>query len=124
EALLAAAAVLWPGLLVRVVRNWQGRMPGTVFLDALDALTRGKVQALVAELWRLHGCAILLVTHDVEEALLLADRVLVMDEGRIAHEVTVDLPRPRDLTAPEFVTLRARLLNWLGVTRTLEGTPS
>jgi NitT/TauT family transport system ATP-binding protein len=102
--------------------------PAVLLLDepfgALDALTRGKVQALVAELWRLHGCAILLVTHDVEEALLLADRVLVMDEGRIAHELTVDLPRPRDLTAPEFVTLRARLLNWLGVTRTLEGTPS
>ena len=68
------------------------------------------MQQLVAELWQRHGCAILLVTHDVEEALLLADRVLVMDEGRIAHELTVDLPRPRDLTAPEFVTLRARLL--------------
>lgn len=86
--------------------------------------TRQRVQQLVAELWQRHGCAILLVTHDVEEALLLADQVLVMDEGRIAHELTVDLPRPRDLTAPEFVTLRARLLTWLGVTRTLEGTPS
>jgi sulfonate transport system ATP-binding protein len=82
------------------------------------------VQQLVAELWQRHGCAILLVTHDVEEALLLADRVLVMDEGRIAHELTVGLPRARDLTAPEFVTLRARLLTWLGVTRTLEGIPS
>ena len=104
------------------------REPELLLLDepfgALDALTRGKVQQLVAELWRLHGCAILLVTHDVEEALLLADRVLVMDEGRIAHELPVDLPRPRELTAPEFVTLRARLLNWLGVTHTLEGTPS
>ncbi|WP_030660357.1 ABC transporter ATP-binding protein [Streptomyces cellulosae] len=104
------------------------REPELLLLDepfgALDALTRGKVQQLVAELWERHGCAILLVTHDVEEALLLADRVLVMDEGRIAHELTVGLPRPRDLTAPEFVTLRARLLNWLGVTRTLEGTPS
>jgi sulfonate transport system ATP-binding protein len=104
------------------------REPELLLLDepfgALDALTRGRVQQLVAELWQRHGCAILLVTHDVEEALLLADRVLVMDEGRIAHELTVDLPRARDLTAPEFVTLRARLLNWLGVTRTLEGTPS
>ncbi len=104
------------------------REPELLLLDepfgALDALTRGRVQQLVAELWQRHGCAILLVTHDVEEALLLADRVLVMDEGRIPHELTVDLPRPRDLTAPEFVSLRARLLNWLGVTRTLEGTPS
>ncbi|HEY8985554.1 MAG TPA: ABC transporter ATP-binding protein [Streptomyces sp.] len=104
------------------------REPELLLLDepfgALDALTRGKVQQLVAQLWRQHGCAILLVTHDVEEALLLADRILVMDEGRIAHELTVDLPRPRDLTASGFVSLRARLLGWLGVTRTLEGTPS
>jgi sulfonate transport system ATP-binding protein len=112
------------------------REPELLLLDepfgALDALTRGRVQQLVAELWQRHGCAILLVTHDVEEALLLADRVLVMDEGRIAHDLTVDLPRPRDLTSPEFVTLRARLLGWLGVTqahspadaKTLEGTPS
>ncbi|NEA68885.1 ABC transporter ATP-binding protein [Streptomyces sp. SID12488] len=103
--------------------------PELLLLDepfgALDALTRGRVQQLVAELWQRHGCAILLVTHDVEEALLLADRVLVMDEGRIAHDLTVGLPRPRDLTSPEFVTLRARLLGWLGVTaHTLEGTPS
>jgi sulfonate transport system ATP-binding protein len=104
------------------------REPELLLLDepfgALDALTRGKVQQLVAELWQSHGCAILLVTHDVEEALLLADRVLVMDDGRIAHELIVDLPRPRDLTTPDFVALRARLLGWLGVTRTLEGTPS
>jgi sulfonate transport system ATP-binding protein len=68
----------------------------------------------------------------VEEALLLADRVLVMDEGRIAHDLTAGLPRPRDLTAPEFVALRARLLGWLGVTpanipadaKALEGTLS
>lgn len=104
------------------------REPELLLLDepfgALDALTRGKVQQLVAELWRSHGCAILLVTHDVEEALLLADRILVMDEGRIAHELTVELPRPRDLTDPQFVSQRAQLLGWLGVTRTLEGTPS
>ncbi|MER5787068.1 ABC transporter ATP-binding protein [Streptomyces sp. NPDC001980] len=104
------------------------REPELLLLDepfgALDALTRGRVQQLVAELWQSHGCAVLLVTHDVEEALLLADRVLVMDGGRIAHELTVGLPRPRDLTTPDFVSLRARLLGWLGVTRTLEGTPS
>ncbi|AGZ42721.1 ABC transporter ATP-binding protein [Actinoplanes friuliensis] len=95
------------------------REPDLLLLDepfgALDALTRTKAQALVAELWARHDCAILLVTHDVEESLLLADRVLVMDHGGIAHEVTVDLPRPRDVGDPRFVELRAQLLSWLGV---------
>ncbi|MBK1783717.1 ABC transporter ATP-binding protein [Prauserella cavernicola] len=95
------------------------REPELLLLDepfgALDALTRAKAQRLVIDLWRQHGCAVLFVTHDVEESLLLADRVLVMDEGRIAHEVTVDLPRPRDVGDPTFVALRGRLLGWLGV---------
>ncbi|MEE1803337.1 ABC transporter ATP-binding protein [Streptomyces sp. JV176] len=95
------------------------RDPELLLLDepfgALDALTRAKAQRLVGELWQRHGCSILLVTHDVEESLLLADRVLVMDAGGIAHEVTVDLPRPRALGSPEFVALRSQLLDWLGV---------
>ncbi|HKS47344.1 MAG TPA: ABC transporter ATP-binding protein [Amycolatopsis sp.] len=95
------------------------REPDLLLLDepfgALDALTRAKAQRLVAELWQRHGCAVLLVTHDVEESLLLADRVLVMDGGRIAHEIHVDLPRPRDVGDPAFVSARARLLSWLGV---------
>jgi sulfonate transport system ATP-binding protein len=95
------------------------REPDLLLLDepfgALDALTRTKAQALVAELWARHDCAILLVTHDVEESLLLADRVLVMDHGGIAHEVTVDLPRPRDVGDPRFVELRAQLLSGRGV---------
>jgi sulfonate transport system ATP-binding protein len=82
---------------------------------ALDALTRIKAQHLVAELWQRHGCAVLLVTHDVEESLIVADRVLVMDGGGIAHEVRVELPRPRDVGHPEFVALRTQLLAWLGV---------
>ena len=64
------------------------REPKLLLLDepfaALDALTRLKTQALVASLWRAHRPAVLLVTHDVDEALLLADRVLVLDEGHIA----------------------------------------
>ncbi|MFE9767537.1 ABC transporter ATP-binding protein [Streptomyces sp. NPDC005808] len=134
EVGIAERATVWPKTLsggqaqrVSLARALV-REPELLLLDepfgALDALTRGKVQQLVGELWQRHGCAILLVTHDVEEALLLADRVLVMDEGHIAHDVTVDLPRPRDLTASEFVTLRARVLGWLGVAPTLEGTPS
>ncbi len=95
------------------------REPDLLLLDepfgALDALTRIKAQQLVDELWQRRGCAVLLVTHDVEEALLLADRVLVMDEGRIAYESQVDLPRPRDIGDPRFAELRARLLDRLGV---------
>lgn len=95
------------------------REPALLLLDepfgALDALTRVKAQQLVAELWQRHRCAILLVTHDVDEALLLADRVLVMDEGVIAHEVSVTLPRPRSTETPGFAVLRSRLLHWLGV---------
>ncbi|MGY5133087.1 ABC transporter ATP-binding protein [Streptomyces nigrescens] len=95
------------------------REPDLLLLDepfgALDALTRIKAQRLVAELWRERGCAVLLVTHDVEEALLLADRALVMEGGRIAYETTVDLPRPRDISDPRFGALRARLLDRLGV---------
>ncbi|MFI9352626.1 ABC transporter ATP-binding protein [Streptomyces lydicus] len=99
------------------------REPDLLLLDepfgALDALTRIKAQQLVAELWQERGCAVLLVTHDVEEALLLADRALVMEDGRIAYETTVDLPRPREISDPGFGALRARLLSRLGV----EGAP-
>ncbi|MVO85789.1 ATP-binding cassette domain-containing protein [Streptomyces sp. p1417] len=95
------------------------REPDLLLLDepfgALDALTRVKAQRLVDELWQRRGCAVLLVTHDVEEAVLLADRVLVMDEGVIAHEQRIDLPRPRDIADPRFAALRAGLLERLGV---------
>ncbi len=95
------------------------REPQLLLLDepfgALDALTRIKAQQLVGELWQRHRCAILLVTHDVEEALLLADRVLVMDEGVIAHELTVKLARPRSVEQPGFGALRSHLLQCLGV---------
>jgi sulfonate transport system ATP-binding protein len=95
------------------------RQPDLLLLDepfaALDALTRIKAQDLVADLWQRHGPAVLLVTHDVQEALLLADRALVMKDGVIAHEVRVSLPRPRDLSHPDFSHLRGQLLSWLGV---------
>jgi sulfonate transport system ATP-binding protein len=95
------------------------REPDLLLLDepfsALDALTRIKAQRLVGELWQRHGCAILLVTHDVEEALLLADRVLVMHEGRIGYDKVLNLPRPREVGDPEFVAMRAELLARLGV---------
>ncbi|RWX60239.1 ATP-binding cassette domain-containing protein [Mesorhizobium sp. M2A.F.Ca.ET.039.01.1.1] len=95
------------------------REPDLLLLDepfaALDALTRIKAQELVGELWQRHGCAVLLVTHDVEEAVLLADRVLVMKDGVIAHEERIGLPRPRDVAEPVFARTRGTLLDWLGV---------
>ncbi|MCX5197308.1 ABC transporter ATP-binding protein [Streptomyces sp. NBC_00249] len=95
------------------------REPDLLLLDepfgALDALTRIKAQQLVAELWQRRGCAVLLVTHDVDEAVLLADRVLVMDQGRISCDVPVPLERPRTVGDPRFAELRARLLAELGV---------
>lgn len=95
------------------------REPDLLLLDepfgALDALTRIKAQQLVAELWQRRGCAVLLVTHDVDEALLLADRVLVMREGGIAYDTAVGLDRPRGIGAPGFAGLRSRLLSELGV---------
>ncbi|WUV20456.1 ABC transporter ATP-binding protein [Streptomyces sp. NBC_01485] len=98
------------------------REPDLLLLDepfgALDALTRIKAQQLVGELWQRRGCAVLLVTHDVEEAVLLADRVLVMDDGIIAHEQEIGLDRPRDIADPRFAELRAGLLRRLGVNPT------
>ncbi|MDX3781652.1 ABC transporter ATP-binding protein [Streptomyces europaeiscabiei] len=100
------------------------REPDLLLLDepfgSLDALTRIKAQRLVGELWQRRGCAVLLVTHDVEEAVLLADRVLVMDDGVIAYETPVDLDRPRDLTDARFAELRGQLLERLGVDTTAE----
>lgn len=95
------------------------REPDLLLLDepfaALDALTRIKAQVLVGDLWQRYACAILLVTHDVEEAALPADRILVMKNGMIGHEVRVALPRPRNRADGEFVLLRRLLLRWFGV---------
>jgi sulfonate transport system ATP-binding protein len=95
------------------------REPKLLLLDepfaALDALTRLKTQGLVASLWTTHRPAILLVTHDVDEALLLADRVLVLDKGRITLDWPVDLERPRRHAQTGFTELRVGLLRELGV---------
>ncbi|MBQ0853825.1 ABC transporter ATP-binding protein [Streptomyces sp. BH-SS-21] len=92
--------------------------PDLLLLDepfgALDAPARAGAQRLVGELWQRHGCAVLLATSDVEEAALLADRVLVMDAGAIAYEIAVELDRPRDRTDARFAELRAGLLERLG----------
>ena len=95
------------------------RAPKLLLLDepfaALDALTRLRMQAMVAALWQAHQPAVLLVTHDVDEAVLLADRILVLEHGRIALDTSINLPRPRRHAMPGFNALRASLLDALGV---------
>jgi sulfonate transport system ATP-binding protein len=96
--------------------------PGILLLDeplgARDALTRIGMQQLIESLWLRHGFSAVLVTHDVQEALVLADRVLVIEEGRIAHDIRVDLARPRQRGSAAFGALERELLG-----RVL-GTPS
>jgi len=95
------------------------REPELLLLDepfaALDALTRLRMQRLIRELCAAHGPSTLLVTHDVEEAILLADRVLVLKDGQIAFDERVTLPQPRRAGGDAFDTLRSRLLAQLGV---------
>ncbi|MGW4367190.1 ABC transporter ATP-binding protein [Nocardia takedensis] len=93
--------------------------PSLLLLDepfgALDALTRLSMHDLLLGLHAEHGFGVLLVTHDVAEAVTLADRVLVLDGGRIAEEVRVETPRPRAHAAPEAAEYTTRLLALLGV---------
>jgi sulfonate transport system ATP-binding protein len=94
--------------------------PQLLLLDepfgALDALTRLSMRALLLDLWRRHGFGVLLVTHDVDEAVELADRVLVLEDGRVAHSITIESPRPTssERTA-QHAAYRADLLDKLGV---------
>lgn len=93
--------------------------PRILMLDepfgALDALTRHQMQNELQRIGAARRVTTLLVTHDVEEALYLSDRVVVMSPrpGTIRAIVTADLPRPRDRTAPEFLKLRTSVLNLL-----------
>lgn len=97
--------------------------PALLLLDepfaALDALTRIRMQDLVAQLYARHQPAVVLVTHDVDEAVLLADRVLVLADGKIGLDVPVEIDKPRQRDDPRFLALRARLLSQLGVSETV-----
>jgi sulfonate transport system ATP-binding protein len=96
------------------------REPELLLLDepfaALDALTRLRMQDLVTDLCAAHQPAVLLVTHDVEEAIRLADRVAVLRDGRLITDEQVSAVRPRDAADPVFARLRRKLLADLGVT--------
>ena len=95
------------------------REPRLLLLDepfaSLDALTRIRMHELVDQLWQRHQPAVVLVTHDVDEAILLSDRILVLSQGRVCLDVQVALPKPRHKAGSEFDALRTRLLAELGV---------
>jgi sulfonate transport system ATP-binding protein len=131
EVGLAGHAQAWPHTLsggeaqrVALARALV-REPELLLLDepfaALDALTRLRMQDLVADLCRVHQPAVLLVTHDVDEAIRLADRVAVLKDGRLITDEPVTAGRPRDSADPAFGLLRRKLLADLGVT--LDRTP-
>lgn len=94
--------------------------PAVLLMDepfaALDALTRDEMQRLLAEVWRETAKTVIYVTHNVAEAVYLADRVIVMTAhpGQVKAEVTIDLQRPRDPLTIEFLDFQKRLLRELG----------
>ena len=79
-------------------------------LGALDALTRISMQRLLEQVWRDQGFTAILVTHDVSEAVALADRVLVIEDGRIAHDIHVDIARPRRRGSADLAALEGSIL--------------
>jgi sulfonate transport system ATP-binding protein len=129
EVGLAQRADAWPATLSggeaqrAALARALVRRPELLLLDepfaALDALTRIRMQGLVGDLWRAHRPAILLVTHDVWEAVLLADRVLILDNGRITHQAGVPAAHPRRRGNPALAALEAELLARIGVEQVL-----
>jgi sulfonate transport system ATP-binding protein len=125
EVGLADHADVWPGTLSggeaqrAALARALVRDPALLLLDepfaALDALTRLAMHDLVLDLWQRRRPGVLLVTHDVDEALSLADRVLVLADGRFTVDRPVELDRPRDRGAAAFGALRRHLLTALGV---------
>ncbi|OXI88511.1 aliphatic sulfonate ABC transporter ATP-binding protein [Burkholderia sp. AU33423] len=87
-------------------------------LGALDALTRIEMHALIERLWREHRFTALLVTHDVQEAVALGDRILLIEQGRVALDQPVPLDRPRARASAAFAALEDRVLK-----RVLAGGP-
>jgi sulfonate transport system ATP-binding protein len=125
EVGMSARSQAWPGTLSggesqrAALARALVRQPSLLLLDepfaSLDALTRLRMQQFVARLCAEHGYGVLLVTHDVDEALLLADRALVLTDGRIGFEMKIDVPRPRPAEYAGRSELRTRLLGELGV---------
>ena len=94
--------------------------PSVLLMDepfaALDALTRDEMQRLLADVWRETRKTVIYVTHNVSEAVYLADRVIVMTPhpGTVKAEIRIPLPRPRDPLSVEFLDFQKELLRHLG----------
>lgn len=82
-------------------------------LGALDALTRISMQTLLERVWREQGFTALMVTHDVAEAVMLGDRVLLIEDGVITLDLRIDIPRPRRRGSPEIAALEGKILDAL-----------
>ncbi len=86
----------------------------------IDALTRGVIQSELVRMWQETGITVFMVTHDVDEAILLSDRILLMSpgpRGRISEEITIDIPRPRTretvIDHPDYYELRNKIIRFL-----------
>jgi sulfonate transport system ATP-binding protein len=111
----------WPSVLsggqkqrVALARALVSRPRALVFdepLGALDALTRISMQRLLERVWLQQKFTAVMVTHDVAEAVTLADRVLMIEEGKIALDLRIDLPRPRPRGSAEAAALEGRILS-------------
>lgn len=123
EVGLAERGGEWPSVLsggqrqrVALARALVGQ-PSILALDeplgALDALTRIEMQRLLERIWREKGFTAVLVTHDVAEAVVLADRVILLEEGRVALDLAIDLPRPRRHGSPEVAAYEQEILGRL-----------
>jgi sulfonate transport system ATP-binding protein len=118
---LAAYVREWPNLLsggerqrVALARALVTRPPLLLLdepLGALDALTRIEMQRLIERLWLEDGFTAVLITHDVEEAIALSDRVVLLEHGKIGLSIAVDLPRPRARGSAQFAALKEQVLS-------------
>src|SRR3954469_21168933 len=95
-------------------------------LGALDAFTRMRMQDEVLRLWQARGTTMLLVTHDIDEAIYMSDRIVIMTPrpGRIERILDITLPRPRNRTSPEFLRMRGLILELLHFAGTGRATPN
>ena len=79
-------------------------------LSALDAFTRLEMQNLIENIWKESGFTALLVTHDVREAIRLADRIILIEDGNIAENIKIDAPRPRHFSENNLASLEEQIL--------------